>query len=156
MTAGFVRTEAEIEGRFEDVWVLIDEEGDLETWPGDADLAVVGKPATRVDGVARVRGSARYTVDVRLPGMLHSAVLRSPVAHGRVGKLDIDAARSQPGVRAALGPKSELSLTTDEPLLTAEPQYAGQPIAVVVADTPDQAQDALLALALEIAPLQHV
>ena len=77
----------------------------------------------------------RFTVDVRLAGMLHAAVLRSPVAHGRVQALDLEAARAVPGVRAVIGPDTELSLTTRAPLLAAEPGYAGQPIAVVAADT---------------------
>ena len=96
MTARFVRTQKEMEGRYEDVWVLVDEADDLESWPPDAELALVGRPAPRQDGAARAAGRVRYTVDVRLAGMLHAAVLRSPVAHGRVRSLDLDgrAARS--------------------------------------------------------------
>ena len=68
MTQRFVKTQREMEGRFEDVWALVDEEDDLETWPADADLDVVGKPATRQDGPVRASGAARYTVDVALAG----------------------------------------------------------------------------------------
>ena len=82
--------------------------------------------------------------------MLHAAVLRSPVAHGRVRSLDLDAALAVPGVRAVIGPESELSLTTRAPLLAAEPGYAGQPIAVVAADTLEAAVDGVDALALDI------
>src|SRR4051812_19442443 len=120
-----------MEGRYEDVWALVDETDDVDSWPVDADLSLVGKPAPRLDGAARAAGRVRYTVDVRLAGMLHAAVLRSPVAHGRVRSLDLEAARATPGVRAAIGPESDLSLTTRAPLLAAEPAYAGQPIAVV-------------------------
>ena len=88
--------------------------------------------------------------------MLHAAVLRSPVAHGRVRSLDLDAALAVPGVRAAIGPESELSLTTRAPLLTAEPMYAGQPIAVVAAETLEAAQEGLRALALDVEVLPHV
>jgi xanthine dehydrogenase YagR molybdenum-binding subunit len=151
-----VRTQTEMEGRFEDVWTLVDEEDDLETWPADADLALVGTPAARHDGAKRLAGVARFTVDVRLPGMLHAAVLRSPVAHGRVVRLDLDAARAQPGVRAVLGPADEVGYEVETPLLAGEPQYAGQPIAVVAADTHDQAESALEALTLEVEALPHV
>ncbi|RDI75741.1 Aerobic-type carbon monoxide dehydrogenase large subunit CoxL/CutL-like [Gaiella occulta] len=154
--ARLVKTQTEMEGRYQDVWVLIDEEDDVETWDVDADLALVGRPAARQDGAARAAGRVRYTVDVRLAGMLHAAVLRSPVAHGIVRGLDLDAARSLPGVRAVLGPESELSFTARTPAFAAEPRYAGQPIAAVAADTPDQARAALAALALEIEPLAHV
>ena len=68
MSPRFVKSQREMEGRFEDVWVLVDEDDDLETWPDDAELDVVGKPATRQDGPLRASGAARYTVDVALPG----------------------------------------------------------------------------------------
>ena len=152
----FVRTQTEMEGRYEDVWALVDETDDVESWPADADLSLVGKPAPRVDGAARAAGRVHYTVDVRLAGMLHAAVLRSPVAHGRVRSLDLEAARASPGVRAAIGPESDLSLTTRAPLLAAEPAYAGEPIAVVAADTPEAAQAGILALGLDLEVLAHV
>ena len=155
MSHRLVRSQREMEGRFEDVWVLVDEEDDLETWPVDAELQLVGRPATRQDAADRAAGRVRYTVDVRLPGMLHAAVLRSPVARGRVIRLDLDAARALPGVRAVLGPESELSLTAEAPLLTAEPEYAGQPIAVVAADTLEHARAAVAALDLEVETLPH-
>jgi xanthine dehydrogenase YagR molybdenum-binding subunit len=151
-----VKTQREMEGRFEDVWVLVDEADDTETWDDDEELTVVGTPAPRQDGADRAAGRARYTVDVALPGMLHAAVLRSPVAHGRVTALDLDAARAVPGVRAVLGPDTEVSFAAREALLVSEAHYAGQPIAVVAADTPDEAAAGVAALALEIEPLPFV
>ena len=156
MTARFVRTRKEMEGRYEDVWALVDEADDVQTWAPDAELSLVGQPAPRFDGMVRATGRARYTVDVRLAGMLHAAVLRSPVAHGRVRGLDIEAALAAPGVRAVIGPESELSLTRSAPLLASEPGYAGQPIAVVAADTLEAALDGVRALALDIEVLGHV
>jgi CO/xanthine dehydrogenase Mo-binding subunit len=156
MSVRLVRTQTEMEGRFQDVWVLVDEEDDLETWDGDAELTIVGRPSTRPDGPARAAGRARYTVDVRLPGMLHAAVLRSPVAHGRVTGLDLDAARRAPGVRAVVGPDSALSFATAEPVLASEPQYAGAAIAVVAADSLAEARAGVRALGLQLEPLPHV
>ncbi len=154
--ARLVQTETEMEGRYHDVWVLVDEDDDVETWRAEDELALVGRPTPRHDGAARAAGQVRYTVDVRLAGMLHAAVLRSPVAHGRVTRLDLDAARRSPGVRAVLGPETELSFTTRTPAFAAEPAYAGQPIAAVAADTLEQALAALAVLAPEIEPLPHV
>jgi len=154
--ARLVKTETEMEGRYQEVWVLVDEEDDLETWQAGEDLALVGRPTTRHDGAARAAGRVRYTVDVRLAGMLHAAVLRSPVAHGRVRGLELGAARRAPGVRAVLGPESELSFTSRTPALAVEPQYAGQPIAVVAAETLEQALAALGALAPDLETLPHV
>ena len=156
MTTRFVRTQKEMEGRYEDVWVLVDETDETQSWPPDAELDLVGKPTPRQDGAARAAGRARFTVDVVLAGMLHAAILRSPVAHGRVRSLDLEAALAVPGVRAAIGPESDLSLTTRSPLLAAEPGYAGQPIAAVAADTPEAARAGVEALALDLEVLPHV
>lgn len=152
----FVRTQTEMEGRYEDVWALVDETDDVESWAPDVVLALVGRPTPRQDGAARAAGRVCFTVDVRLAGMLHAAVLRSPVAHGRVRSLDLDAAREMPGVRAVIGPESDVSLKTRAPLLAAEPAYAGQPIAVVAADTLAAARAGVIALALDIEVLAHI
>ena len=148
----FVRTQREMEGRFEDVWALVDEDDELETWPEEMELDVVGKPATRQDGVFRASGAARFTVDVQLPGMLHAQVLRAPVARCRVVSLDVEAARATPGVRAVLGPDGPFAAKGD-PILTAEPGWAGEPIAAVAADTVEAAEAALVALAPQLEPL---
>ena len=136
--ARLVRSTREMEGRVEEVWALVDEEDDLETWPAGAELAVVGGEAPRLDGPVRAAGRAEYTVDVRLPGMLHAAVLRAPVAHARVTGLDVGAALVAPGVRAVLTPTSKVSFDDASPL-AEEADYAGQPLAVVAADTPEHA-----------------
>jgi len=85
--ARLIRTEKEVEGRFEEVWLVV-EEDPLEQWP-EGPLSVVGRPAVREDAPERVRGQARYTADVQLPGMLHTAILRSPHAHARVRRIDL-------------------------------------------------------------------
>ncbi|MGL6279968.1 MAG: xanthine dehydrogenase family protein molybdopterin-binding subunit, partial [Gaiella sp.] len=103
----------------------------------------------------RAAGRARYTVDVRLPGMLHAAVLRSPVAHGRIA-VDVAAARAVPGVRVVLGPDEELSFSAAEPVLVAEAWYAGQPIAALAAETAVAAAAGISALAPRVEPLGHV
>jgi xanthine dehydrogenase YagR molybdenum-binding subunit len=141
-----------MEGRFEDVWVLVDPEDQLETWPEEAELDLVGKPATRQDGLLRTSGAARFTVDVALPGMLHARILRAPVARCRVRSADLDAARATPGVRAVLGPDGPFTMAGD-PVLTAEPAWAGEPIAAVAAETVEAAEAGLAALAVELEEL---
>ena len=106
--ARLIRTEKEVEGRYTEQWVVVEEDA-LEPWP-EGPLATVGRPATRVDGLARARGEARYTQDLRLPGMLHAAVLRSPHARARVTKLDLEPALATAGVRGVIGP-SDLTCT---------------------------------------------
>ena len=131
--ARLIRTEKEVEGRFEEIWLVV-EEDPLEQWPAGPQ-AVVGRPAVRQDGLARVRGEARYTADLQFPGMLETAVLRSPHAHARVARIDLGPALALPGVRAALGPGEANGL--DE-----EAGFAGAPVAAVAADTFEQAHAA--------------
>jgi xanthine dehydrogenase YagR molybdenum-binding subunit len=155
MRPRFVKTQREMEGRFEDVWALVDEDDDVETWPDDAELAVVGRPATRRDGPLRASGAARYTVDVALPGMLEARIVRAPIARCRILSIDLDAALSVPGVRAVLGPEGPFTMS-GEHLLTAEPHWAGAPVAAVAADTREALSDGVDALALafeELPPL---
>ncbi len=145
--ARLIRTEKEVEGNFEEVW-LVAEEDPLEQWPaGPRD--VVGRPATRKDALERVRGEARYTADIQLPGMLHAAILRSPYAHARVKSIDLAPALSLAGVHAAIGPG-------DAPGLEAEAGYAGAPVAAVAAETFGQARAALEAIAIDWEPLEAV
>jgi xanthine dehydrogenase YagR molybdenum-binding subunit len=132
--ARLIRTEKEVEGRYEDVWLVVEEDA-LEQWP-PGPQEIVGRPATRVTGPLRARGEARYTADLRLPGMLHTAVLRSPHAYARVKKIDFERALAAPGVRAAIGPG-------DAHMLAAEPGFQGEAVAAVAADTYVQARAAL-------------
>ncbi len=98
--ARLIRTEKEIEGRYTEQWIVVDEDT-LDQWP-DGPLSTVGRPAERIDGLEKARGEAVYTADVHLPGMLHAAVLRSPHAHARVKSIDLAAARQAPGVRGVV------------------------------------------------------
>jgi CO/xanthine dehydrogenase Mo-binding subunit len=138
--ARLIRTEKEVEGRYEDVWLVVEEDA-LEQWPAGP-REIVGRNAARKTGPMRARGEARYTADIRLPGMLHAAVLRSPHARTRVKKISLDDVLSAPGVRAAIGP-GEIEV------LTAEPGFQGQAVAAVAADSFDQARDALARVEIE-------
>ena len=104
-------------------------------------LTTVGQRVPRVDGLMRARGEALYTADLQLPGMLHTAVLRSPYARARVTPSTSRRARSAP----ACG--------RDRP---GRPRPAhrrawlrGPPIAAVAADTFGQAQAAVERIAIE-------
>ena len=99
---------------------------------------------TRVDGPVKATGTARYTYDQRLPGMLYARVLRCPHAHARVTKLDTEAALKLPGVKAIIpGPLTEL-------------RFAGAPVAAVAATTPEIAGDAIRAIKVSYDVLPHV
>src|SRR6185437_6791667 len=135
--ARLIRTEKEVEGRYEDVWIVVDEDA-LDQWPAGP-LTTVGRDAPRVDGLDRARGQIEFTADLQLPGMLHTAVLRSPYARARVTGINLDAALYARGVRAVVGP-GELDV------LKEEPGHVGQAVAAVAAETFGQAQAALAQL----------
>jgi xanthine dehydrogenase YagR molybdenum-binding subunit len=145
--ARLIRTEKEVEGRFEEVWLVV-EEDPLTQWPSGPQ-AVVGRDAVRTDGAERVRGEARYTTDVQLPGMLHAVLLRSPHAHARLARIDFARALELPGVRRALGPGEAKGLVD-------EAEYAGQPAAAIAADTLEQARRAVEAIDVEWEVLEAV
>ena len=99
--AKFKKTQVEIEGKWQERETLV-ETDDLERWGKDFKPKTVGRPLERVDGFERVSGTAEYTHDVRLPGMLIGKILRSPIPHARINKIDIGAAVELPGVRFVL------------------------------------------------------
>jgi xanthine dehydrogenase YagR molybdenum-binding subunit len=115
------------------------------------ELNVIGKPVARINGRAKVTGAARFTVDVRLPGMLHARLLRSPHPHARIVALDTSGAAQLADVRAVhvLGEPVGRAVEAEPPvpgvLGSTLPRalYVGEPIAAVAAVTPEAAEAAL-------------
>ena len=133
--ARLIRTEKEVEGRYTEQWVVVEEDAAIDQWEAGP-RAVVGQPVPRVDGYERARGEAIFTADVTLPGMIHAAVLRSPHARARVKQMDLSRARDADWVLGAVGPG-------DCHVLTDEPGFHGAPVAAVAAATPQLAREAL-------------
>jgi carbon-monoxide dehydrogenase large subunit len=113
-----------------------------------------------------VRGRGTFVDDVRRPGMLHSAVLRSPYAHARIVSIDTTAAQAHPKVRAVLtGADLEerglawmptLSADRQAVLATDKVRFQGQEVAFVVAEDRYSARDALALIDVEYEPLDPV
>ena len=138
----------------------------VEPRPWDAPT-VVGKALPRVDAYERVSGSAVYTLDIRLPGMLHVAIVRCPFAHARVRALDASAAAKMPGVRAVVtvdDPEAAIDVpkpywVTDGPpvrLFDRPCRFHGDEVAAIAADTANQARDAARAVRIEYEQLPFV
>jgi len=116
------------------------------------------------DSALHVTGRSQYVDDVPAPaGMLHGAVFGSPSAHGTVHALDVDAARQTPGVVAVYtysdipGDPIIGALIKDEPLLANDKvMFEGQPMALVIADTPEAAAKGARACAATIQDLPVV
>ncbi|MBR0840993.1 xanthine dehydrogenase family protein [Bradyrhizobium liaoningense] len=112
----------------------------------------------RRDAADKLRGRTRYTIDRYLPGMLHAAVLRTNVPSGRIVRLDTSRAARMPGVRAIVTAADAPGMMgigiADHPLFARDVvRYDGEPLAAVAARTLQQAQAALAAIEVEIAPL---
>jgi CO/xanthine dehydrogenase Mo-binding subunit len=151
----FISTSVEVEGREE---IKIVELPVLEPPPWDeaAELTVVGTRARRMDALEKVTGQARYTADVRLPGMLFTALLRAPIARGRVSTLDLGPALALPGVRGALLMEDVAGIRHDGvQLLDRMVAYAGQAIAAICADSQEAADGALRAVRVEYDATPH-
>lgn len=129
----------------------------------------VGRALGRREDFALLTGSARFVDDVRLPGLLHAGILRSPHARARIVAIDVEEARNMPGVHDLLvgadlarsvqpwGDLTKDVLTGDRfPFATDVVVYEGQEVAAVAADTRWQAQDALDAIRVVYEPMPPV
>jgi carbon-monoxide dehydrogenase large subunit len=136
----------------------------------------VGQPVSRKEDPVLLRGEGRYSDDLNREGQLHGVMVRSRVAHGIMRSIDTEAAREMPGVRAvitvsdldaagirnmpaAAGKHRDGSPTPrppQRPLAAGRVRYVGEPIAMVVAETSQEAKDAAEAIFVDIDPLPAV
>jgi carbon-monoxide dehydrogenase large subunit len=134
---------------------------------------VFGSGIKRREDPRLITGTARYTDDIVLPGLLHAAILRSPHAHARIKSLDAASAKAAPGVLAVftgsdtesalkpipclwLVPGSDLKTSPFSPLAKETVRFVGDAVAVVVAESPYQAYDALDLIAVDYEPMPAV
>jgi carbon-monoxide dehydrogenase large subunit len=131
--------------------------------------AYIGSPIKRIEDLRFLRGQGQFVDDVSMAGVLHAFILRSSVAHGRLNSIDDSAALAMPGVHAVLTaeqvgspvpiiPLRQLNLPLHDnyrqPVIAVNKvRYVGEPIAVVIADTPALAEDAASAIKTEIEAL---
>jgi len=128
----------------------------------------IGQPLTRRDGVLKVTGAAKYAADHHPPGMLYAVLAVSTIARGRVAHLDVAAAKAHPAVVEVITPANRPALAEDpdekpmpftfrlDLLQNDRVRYAGQPIAVVIAETLEAATEgaSLLAPRYEVEPVR--
>ena len=115
-------------------------------------LAVVGKSLTRLGAAEKVTGRLQYTGDLKLPGMLHGKILRSPHPHARIVSIDTSAAEAMPGVVAVITPKDippNRRLQSDLAVLDWTVRFVGDEVAAVAAVREDIAEAALERIRVE-------
>jgi xanthine dehydrogenase YagR molybdenum-binding subunit len=130
--------------------------------PPNDELKVVGKRITRLDGVQKTTGRARYTADVYLPGMLYGKMVSSSVPHARIRSIDTSKAQRYAGVRAVyvLEHLSDVAEVKDKskelPSKFPIVRFAGQPIAGIAATSQVAANEAAKLVEIDYEPLPFV
>jgi CO/xanthine dehydrogenase Mo-binding subunit len=131
-------------------------------------LNVVGRSVPRSDGIGHVTGRTQYTTDRSFPGMLHLKIVRSPVHHARIRRIDLSEAERVPGfVRAFTHADVPHNVYTILGLIGVEPEeefvlaedrvrYKGEPIVAIVAESEDAALDAVARVKLDLEELRAV
>src|SRR6266851_2984858 len=122
----------------------------VDTTAGSLATRVVGKATKRVEGMEKVTGTARYTEDLSLPGMLYARLVLSPHAHARVVRIPAALAMQVSGVVAVLTASDLPAGVTHKIMAGEETRYTGQPVAIVLAETEAAAADGADRLGAEV------
>src|SRR5437763_8796798 len=147
----------------------------------DISAPYIGRSLLRREDRRLLTGQGQFVADIVLPRMAHAVILRSPLAHGRIGTVDLSRALGAPGVLAAINgadllqllppvPEGQISLPRkwhnirhhkflrpSEPLLAHDKvRHVGEAIAIIVAETRYQAEDAAELVALDLEELPAV
>ena len=136
--------------------------------------SIIGQPVKRIEDLPLLRGRGRFLDDLQIPGLLHAAFVRSPHAHALIRSIDVSPALRAPGVNAVLTLADLLPLLTQErlplqfrsaqlppdvtPFVLAKDEvaFAGEALAVVIAQTRYLAEDAAALVAVDYQPLPAV
>lgn len=125
---------------------------------------VVGKGLPKIDSVGKATGAAQYTVDLKIPGMLHGKILRSPLPHARIKSIDVSRAEQLSGVHGVITAKdvplnrfSFFQWLADKTILCSDKvRYVGDEVAAVATVDEDTAMNALDLINVEYEPLPAV
>ena len=138
----------------------------------EVEYNVIGKRPIRPDGVDKVTGRAQYGADIKLTGLLHGKVLRSPHAHARIKSIDTSQAEAYPGVKAVVTARDlpfaslsrqqlgdgyqSLKFKSDNILASDKVLYKGHAVAAVAAVNPHVAEEAIKLIRVEYQELPPV
>ena len=125
-------------------------------------LKTVGHPTSRIDAMKRVTGTATYTGDLRVPGMLYARVLRSPYPHARIKRIDVSRAQALPGVKTILTHENcdviwrSGDMRNPRYLFNNPVRFAGDAVAAVAATDRHIAEEATRLIEVEYEKLPFV
>ncbi|MGI9659863.1 MAG: xanthine dehydrogenase family protein molybdopterin-binding subunit [Gaiellaceae bacterium] len=135
----------------------------MSSAPAQIERTRLGDSVPRSDGIPKVTGDFAYASDLEVTGMLYGVTVRSPHPHARVVTVDISEALAMTGVHAILthqdipGKKTFGIEFADQPVLAIDRvRYFGEAVAIVAADSPEQARRAAAAVNVEYEPLPVV
>jgi xanthine dehydrogenase YagR molybdenum-binding subunit len=138
---------------------------------GKPQTPYIGTPTSRIDGLAKVTGAAKYAAEFNVPGLVHGSIVTSTIAKGRITRIDTSAAMNVEGVLAVLTHENRPPMPGNDeaykddvapdgspyrPLYDDRILFDGQPIALVVAETSDIAQFAASLVRVEYDRDAHV
>jgi CO/xanthine dehydrogenase Mo-binding subunit len=124
-------------------------------------VPLIGVPTPRRDSEAKVLGTTRFAADTQIPGLLHARLVLAHEAHAMIASIGTEEALRQPGVVAVLT-AADLPIASSgkgrlfEPLAREEVVYAGQPVAIVVAESAAAAADGAQLVEVDLDPLEAV
>ncbi len=127
-----------------------------------ANQSLIGRSLRRVDSLDKVTGQACFASDMKLPRLLYGKILRSPLPHARIVRIEVEAARNVPGVKAVITaddtPKKKGGpIITDEYILAADKvRYVGDEVAAIAAEDEETAEKALELIDVEYEELPAV
>ncbi len=138
----------------------------------EAPAAELGRARLRKEDAKLITGQTNWTDNIRLPGMLHMAFLRSPYAHAKITRVDVTGALDQPGVIAAFAGADfaaeqgslpcawpvtpDIVIPPHPPMAVDEVRYVGEAVAVVIARDRYAAADAIASIDVDYEPLPPV
>ncbi len=128
---------------------------------------IIGKPLPRIDGIEKVTGKAKFTVDMSMPEMLYGMFLRSPHPHARILSINIEKAKRLRGVKAIITGRDVGGIryafvdtprypADETPLAVDKVRYIGDEVAAVAATDIDIAREAIQLIEVEYEPLPSV
>jgi len=156
--ARVIKTKYEFEGRFYEKYIVVEGE-DVRPWGDDQQFSIIGKNQSRIDGHERVTGTAKFTHDIDLPGLLYGKILRCPHPHARIKRIATQKAEQLPGVRAVLTHLNTPRIlwhAGQTYLFDTELRYAGEEVACVIVEDEAVGSDALAFIEIEYEPLPFV